>query len=306
MFVYDTVFKTDAEIRAFVENAEMHYRNQVIQIANAVVDIPNLRFLTLSGPTCSGKTTTSYILEHEFEKRGISTTIISIDDFYRNRHDISNTEDPDYESIAAIDLPYFQECVENILNGRSAMLPRYDFVTGCRSQYIEYVPGEHEVLIFEGIQAIYPEIVETLPKEVTRSIYISVDDDVTAYGTFFEKREIRFFRRLVRDYFFRSATVSRTIELWHDVVENENKNILPYEKNADYIINSFLAYELGVIRSYILDKISYDMCMEEEREIYEILTKKFEKIRHIPERFVPVDSVFREFIGKRKDEEEQK
>ncbi len=298
MFVYDTIFKNDEEIRAFVQNAEEHYKKQVLDIAECVADDANIRFLTLAGPTCSGKTTSSYILEREFEKRGISTKIISIDDFYRSRYDIADDEEPDYESVTAIDLPYFKECVDKILDGETAMIPYYDFVKGYRSKYIPHTPSEHEIIIFEGIQAIYPEILATLPKESTRSIFISVDEDVTAYGTFFEKREVRFFRRLVRDYLFRSATPARTIELWSGVIENEEKNILPYEDYADYIINSFLPYELGVIKPYVLSRLSYDMTNHHERDLYESLKQKFETIVEIPSRFVPEDSVFREFIGK--------
>ena len=298
MFVYDNIFKNDDEIRAFVLSAEEHYKKQVLDIADNVAKSDTIRFLTLAGPTCSGKTTSSYILEQEFEKRGISTKIISIDDFYRSRYDIADVEEPDYESITAIDLALFKECVDKILAGETAMLPVYDFVEGVRSKYVPHTPSAHEIIIFEGIQAIYPEILATLPKDVTKSIFISVDEDIEAYGTLFEKREIRFYRRLVRDYLFRSATPERTLELWEGVVANENKNILPYEDNADYIINSFLPYELGVIKPYVLHLIPYDDTNEHERKLHDIVQKEFENIVEIPSKFVPMDSVFREFIGK--------
>ena len=82
MFVYENIFKNDEEIRLFVEAAEKNYKDQVLEIATKVASMDNVKFLTLSGPTCSGKTTTSYILEQEFEKRGMTVKIISIDDFY--------------------------------------------------------------------------------------------------------------------------------------------------------------------------------------------------------------------------------
>jgi uridine kinase len=298
MFVYENTFRNDDEIRLFVDEAERNYKNQVLKIANEVASTSNIKFLTLSGPTCSGKTTTSYILEHEFEKRGLTVKIISIDDFYRNRADISNDEKPDYESISAIDFPAFRSCVERILKKETAMLPIYDFKHGERQGFLPYEPVEHEIIIFEGIQAIYPEILEILPKEITKSIYISVAGDVKAYGTFFEKREVRFFRRLLRDFLFRSATPERTLELWVGVVENEEKNIIPNEKNADYVIDSFLPYELGAIKPYLLNIVSYDFEKEHEKELYWQIVNKFKNIIEIPSRFVPSDSVFREFIGK--------
>lgn len=298
MFVYDNIFKNEDEMRVFIRDAEDKYKNQVLKIADEISQIDHIKFLTLAGPTCSGKTTTSYILEHEFEKRGMTVKIISIDDFYRDRSDISDDEIPDYESISAIDFSIFEDCVNKILNGETAMLPIFDFKIGTRAKFIPYSPAEHEIVIFEGIQAIYPEILATLPKSLSKSIYISVDDDVMAYGSHFEKREIRFYRRLVRDYLFRNATVSRTLELWNGVVENEEKNIIPNGKNADYIINSFLPYELAVIKHYLLNTISYDMTKSCERDLFETIIKEFQNIPIIPSELVPQDSVFREFIGK--------
>ncbi len=298
MFVYNNIFKKDDEIRAFVEEAEQKYKNQVLKIANEIASFDHIKILTLAGPTCSGKTTTSYILEHEIEKRGMTVKIISIDDFYRNRADISNDEKPDYESISAIDFPVFRSCVEKILKGDTAMLPIYDFVDGQRKGFSPYFPVEHEIIIFEGIQAIYPEILSLFPNDIAKSIYISVADDVNAYGTYFEKREIRFLRRLVRDFLFRSATPERTLELWEGVVENEDKNIIPNEKYADYIINSFMPYELGVIKPYLMNTVSYDFNNTREAALYNKWKKKLENIIEIPSSFVPTDSVFREFIGK--------
>lgn len=297
MFVYNNVFQNENEIREFIICAEEHYKKQVIDIADQIADNDHIRFITLAGPTCSGKTTSSYIMEHEFENRGISTKIISIDDFYRSRHDIADDDEPDFESITAIDLPLFKNCIDCILNGQTAQIPVYNFLTGIREKSIPYTPKANEVVVFEGIQAIYPEIVATLPKDATRSIYISVDEDVEAYGSLFQKREIRFLRRLIRDYLFRSATPKRTLELWEGVVHNEEKNIIPYENTADYRINSFLAYELGVIKPYLLNRIQYDFENQDEKQLYDKLQKSFENIIEIPSRFVPKNSVFREFIG---------
>ena len=298
MFVYQNVFKNNDEIRAFVQSAEDNYKNQVLHIANDIInENQHIKFLTLSGPSCSGKTTSSYILENEFEKRGLTVKIISIDDFYRDRQEIADDEKPDYESIAAIDFPIFEHCVNQILEKKTVMLPKFDFKSGAKSEWTPYTPCENEIIIFEGIQAIYPEIVATLPKSVAKSIHICVDEDVCAYGTVFEKREIRFYRRLVRDFLFRNATPSRTLELWDGVVANENVNIIPYSKNADYVINSFLPYELNVIKPFLLHTISYDQTKENERMLLAHIRNEFGNIPQISSRFIPKDSVFREFIG---------
>ncbi len=298
MFIYNNIFKNDVEIQAFVQESEQRYKNQVLKIAGEISSIDHIKILTLAGPTCSGKTTTSYILEHEIEKRGMTVKIISIDDFYRNRATISDSEKPDFESISAIDFPVFQACVDKILKRETAMLPIYDFAKGERQGFEPYLSSDHEIIIFEGIQAIYPEILSILPKEISKSIYISVADDVNAYGEYFEKREIRFFRRLLRDFLFRNATPERTLELWEGVVANEDKNIIPNEENADYIIDSFMPYELGVIKPYLMNIVSYDSENNRENDLYMSLKEKLKNIIEIPSRFVPNNSVFREFIGK--------
>ena len=298
MFVYDKTFQNEKEILAFVYEAEANYKNQVLDIARKISEIKNLRFLTLAGPSCSGKTTTSYILEEELKAHDITVKIISIDDFYRDRADISDDEKPDYESISAIDFPVFAECVEKILREETAMIPKFDFKSGSRTEMNPYMSSANEIVVFEGIQAIYPEIIATLPKETFKSIYICPEEDVRAGGNIFDKREVRFYRRLVRDYLFRNATVSRTLDLWEGVVANEDKNIIPYGAHADFIINSFLSYELPVIKSYLLEKVHYNENTPQERALLEAIKKKFKNIEAISSHYVPKDSVFREFIGK--------
>ena len=79
--------------------------------------------------------------------------------------------------------------------------------------------------------------------------------------------------------------------------DHEEKNIIPNEKYADYVINSFLPYELGVIKPYLLKIVSFDFEKEHEKELYEQICFEFKNIIEIPSRFIPSDSVFREFIG---------
>ena len=213
--------------------------------------------------------------------------------------------EPDLESLGALDVELFNENMFDLINGNEVQLPKFDFKLGHRTAFEPHTPVSHEIVIFEGIQAIYPEITATLPKKSSKSIYISVDDDVCAYGTFFDKREVRFLRRLVRDYLFRNAGPERTLELWKGVVANEDKNIIPYGHKADYIINSFLQYELGVIKPFALKTIHYHSDKTCEMDLYQKLCEKFKNIPEIPEYFVPADSVFREFIGKSRTIEKQ-
>jgi uridine kinase len=296
MVVYDKKFENTEDMRDFVGKRERNYRRQVETIAELIALDPKIKIITLFGPSCAGKTTTSYILEKKLEAIcGIDLKIISIDDFFKNREEMEKQEIPDFESIESIDFEYFKKCVNDILDGRETKLPSFDFVTGRRKdEYEVYVPHEKGIVVFEGIQAMYPEITEILPAERCVSLFIDIIEDVYAYGTFFTHRKIRFFRRLVRDYQFRNASVEKTRMLWKNVVLNEQKNISPYSANAKYTINSSLLYELNVIKKYLLDMLEYT---EETKDIYEKIKEDFRNIPDFPDELVPGDSVFREFIG---------
>ncbi len=296
MVIYDKQFKNTDDMQRFIDENEHIYRSQTEAIASIIAEDENITIITLSGPSCAGKTTSSYILERVLEENyGIDSKIISIDNFFKNRAEIIIQEKPDYESIESIDFELFKSCVEDILSGKKTYLPYFDFETGIRDDEHElYTPHRHGVVIFEGIQAMYPEITAILPPERTVSIYIDILDDVYAYGQIFTKRDIRFFRRLVRDYKFRGASVSKTLSLWNDVVANEKKNIFPYSFGAKYSINSMLLYDINVIKSYLLNELDFG---EENAKLYNKIKKIFEDVPDIPSELVPRDSVFREFIG---------
>jgi uridine kinase len=296
MIIYDKKFENESHIKAFIAKREKNYRRQVETIAEIIAKDEKIKIITLCGPSCAGKTTTSYILETKLEAiSGIDLKIISIDDFFKNRDEMEKSGTPDFESIESIDFEYFKECVENILAGRETLLPRFDFVTGRRcDEYETYIPHEKGIVVFEGIQAMYPEITAILPAESCVSLFIDILEDVWAYGSFFTHREVRFFRRLVRDFQFRGASVAKTLELWENVKNNEEKNIYPYSDGAKYTINSSMLYELNVIKKYLLEMLEYT---EDTKYLYEEIYEKFKNIPDFPAELVPKDSVFREFIG---------
>ena len=296
MVVYDKKFENTEDMVRFIKKRERAYRSQVETIAELIAKDEKIKIITLCGPSCAGKTTTSYILEKKLEAiSGIDLKIISIDDFFKSRAEMEKQENPDYESIDSIDFDYFKECVENILAGRETHLPTFDFVTGERKkEYEVYIPHEKGIVVFEGIQAMYPEITAILPAEFCVSLYIDILEDIYAYGSFFTRKDVRFFRRLVRDFQFRDASVAKTLMLWENVVANEKKNITPYSGDAKYTINSLLIYELNVIKKYLLEMLEYS---EDTIQVYNDIKEKFENIPDIPAELVPTDSVFKEFIG---------
>lgn len=288
-----TVFDTEKEKEDYVKLCEKEYTDRVIAVAHGIAaDRP--RFLMISGPTCSGKTTTSHILSRELKKHGLNAKIISIDDFFYGKEYVAE-HNVDIESIDAVDMEYFSECVNKISKSEKAMLPHFNFVKGRRTSFSPYKPKRDDLIIFEGIQALYPEILAVIPKEMRKTLYLGFFDDVNAGLYTFTAKEIRFYRRLVRDTQFRGSNVTTIIHQWENLTTSEDEHIIPNAKNTDYKIDTFLKYELLVMKKYLLEYLHYET--EIDISLYGQIKMKCSYLPDIPSEYVPKRSMLREFIG---------
>lgn len=289
------------EAKEFITSCEERFSAEIDGAIEGVLS-HDVKIITLSGPTCSGKTTTAEHLVRMISESGHRAVVLSIDDFYKDReeNERNNTETkaPDYDSVNSIDLDYLREFTKALLAGETVRIPRYSFQEGVRVGYDEYIPEERDIYVFEGIQAVYPEVTE-LFGENYKSIFISVADDVSYRGVELSRNEIRLLRRIVRDYQFRNATAEFTFFLWDGVRDNEEKNIFPNAAECDVYINSFLAYELFIIDNYARDLL---LSVPEESVHRADAEALFNKISafdnpYFEDRMIPNNSVFREFIG---------
>ncbi len=290
------------EAEVFVAECERNFAEGLDRAIDEVFSDENLRIITLSGPTCSGKTTTANRLVERINESGHKAVVLSIDDFYsnRDRSERNNTEDeaPDYDSVKTIDLDYLCEFTEKLLRGEKVNIPRYSFLEGIRVGYDEYIPEENDIYVFEGIQAVYPEVTALFGGK-NRSIFISVAEDVSYNGVTLASDEVRILRRIVRDNKFRNATAEFTLHLWDGVRSNEEKNIFPNAQNCDVYINSFLEYELFIIAKYarpLLMTVPADSKYRDEADVLERKLEVFD-CDFLDDRMIPKNSVFREFIG---------
>lgn len=294
-------FNNEKEKMTFVEQCEHNFENKLFSVCEKVASHKEIKLITIAGPTCAGKTTTANKLISDLSLRGKISHVVSIDNFFRNREDLNANADGgiDYDSVNTIDLEYLEKCIHDLYTENTVKLPDYDFITGTRRGYNKFEINEDDILIFEGIQAVYPEFTSLLKRQNVDyiSIFINVTEDFELNGVFFDKREIRLMRRIVRDYKFRSASPEFTFYLWESVVKNENKNILPYEDKTDIHINSLLAYEIFLMKSYlipILNEIPQD---SKYKEAAYTMVEKINGFDDISYEYVPANSVYREFLG---------
>ena len=297
MYFHDRIFVSEKEKFDFVKECDRRFFENIERTADDIADDKNIRFILLSGPTCSGKTSATSVLIDTLEKDGKNVMSVSVDDFFKDSHEQKGKDGKtDFESINAIDYELFCKCTESLKRGDKTEIPIFDFVSGRRNGKREIDPDDNTIIIFEGIQAVYPEITGLFHEEC-KKIFICVDTDMNAYGNVFTKRELRFGRRLVRDFLFRGASPDLTFKLWEGVVENEDKNIIPYSDKSDIRINSFVPYEVNVLAPLIKELLESVDGESRYKAEAERIMKKYENIPEISREYVPKDSFFREFIG---------
>ncbi len=293
-------FKNEQEKINFVNECEKDFEHRLDEVSKMAIS-SGVSILLLSGPTCAGKTTTANKIIHDYHEAGKSVTIISIDDFFKERNEdrkVNENKKLDYDSVDVLDLPLLAECINHIKAGNTIKVPIFDFVTQKRSGYNEHTIDSNEIIIFEGIQAVYPEITSLFDTEY-KGIFINVNEDVCINGVCFTKNEIRLIRRIVRDEKFRGATPEFTFYLWESVRENEENNIFPNKDVCEIQIDSFMCYELFLMKNYLIDALTG---FDKSSKYYEKAKALLEKVKSFDEinyDYIPKGSLYTEFLGKK-------
>ncbi len=287
------------DIRNTILACEKLYTDQICKAADVLLAVEHLQIITVTGPTCSGKTTTAHLLTAALEDAGRCVFPVSFDDFFKNRADlpILPSGRVDYDTAAALDMETLTARLDKLIAEEPCDLPLFDFHNGCRNGVCRYQPRENDVILLEGIQAMYPEVRCHLPHEVTRSVAILPTMTVDTPDGALTARELRLLRRLVRDARTRGADARMTLSMWEDVCANEDRNIFPYIDCADIRIDSSMAYEVGVIRPMAEAVLSALPADSNHRRYADSLLARLSHIEVLPPDDIPQDSVFREFIG---------
>ena len=289
----------------FIKKCEARYENITNDIAEKIINDEGREIVMLAGPSSAGKTTTAGKLCKKLNENGVKTYVLSLDDFYLNRDDIPYLPDgtQDYETVYALDLPCFEEKVNALLRGETVKNPVFDFTTGKRSdtQFNEITLGEKDVVIIEGLHALNPVITEKIQGKLLK-IYINVSSRIydDKGNIILNKRNMRFIRRMVRDYKFRNSTVNNTCKLWKNVTMGEDKYLFPFRHLADIKINTIHLYETCVLKQQALEMLENSEISEEYKSDINKITKSLKRFENIEQSLVPTGSLLREFLGAEK------
>ena len=292
------------EVADIIHVSEALHEKKIAEIADHIAsNIKELRLILIAGPSSSGKTSFAQRLRIQLRVNGIEPVSISLDDYFRNWEDTPRTKDGayDFENIGALDVELFNDHLVRLLNGEEVILPHYNFLTGKRevgSEHLSIAPTSP--LIVEGIHGLNEALTASVPRGKKFKIYISAltQLNIDAHNRI-PTTDARLLRRMVRDYQFRGAYALKTLRQWPDVRAGEEKNIFPFQEEADAMFNSALIYELAVLKRYavpLLEMVPRDVPEYTKANRLLDFCRCFSDITE--EYDIPNNSLLREFIGK--------
>jgi uridine kinase len=111
--------------------------------------------------------------------------------------------------------------------------------------------------------------------------------------------DARLIRRMVRDHQFRGRDAVHTLRSWYSVRNGEEKNIFPYQEEADVMFNSALLYELAELKKLAKPLLkAIDPNVPEFIEAQRLINF-LNCFKELPnDKDIPLTSILGEFIGK--------
>lgn len=295
----DRITKDNMQEAVLVQEA--FQERQIGEIAKQIAECPDVKMVLIAGPSSSGKTTFSHRLSIQLRVNGLKPHPIAVDNYFVDREKTPKDENGNYnfECLEAIDTVRFNQDMKALLNGEEVYLPIFNFKTGKRMESAKPKKlGSQDILVVEGIHCLNPKLTEMLDDSNKFKIYISaltqlnIDEHNRIPST-----DGRLIRRIVRDARTRGTSATQTIAMWKSVRDGEEKNIFPFQEEADVMFNSSLLYELAVLKQYVEPLLfGVDKQAPEYTEAKRLL-KFFDYFVGIGSEFIPTNSLLREFIG---------
>jgi uridine kinase len=300
----------NGEFAHIVHESEAAYEDELDTAAQMILERSSqLKMVFISGPSSSGKTTTTIKIEERLKKNGLKFAILNVDHYFFDLEDHPKDEfgDYDFETPQALDLEMINDHLLRLSKGEEVKIPYYDFKSGKR--YLERSAmklNDDEVILIDSLHGLYPQFSSSISNEVKFKIYIEpILQMKDTENNYIQWTDLRLMRRMLRDSVHRAYDPLQTLEHWHYVRSSELRNIIPYANSADFIINSAMPYEISLykpklysnflewVRKFQDDPLKIDAYTRAAR-----VSKFLGSVNSVEDDSpVPEDSVLREFIG---------
>ncbi|MEJ2746785.1 MAG: ATP cone domain-containing protein [Anaerolineae bacterium] len=299
----------NGEFPQIVHESEAAYEDDVDTAASMITrQRDTLRMVLVSGPSSSGKTTTTTKLEQRLGREGLKFVTLNVDHYFFDleMHPKDEFGDYDFETPQALDLQLINEHLRRLTDGEEVLIPFYDFKTGKRK--LDQTPlklAANEILLIDSLHGLYPPMTEGVPDEMKFKLYLEPLMQMRGPKDYIRWTDLRLIRRMLRDSVHRAYNPQQTLEHWHYVRSSEMRNIIPYHGTADFIINSAMPYEIALYRARLFDQFKQWEQEYEDDPLREDAYERAARVRQMLEAVIPVadetavpaDSVLREFIG---------
>ena len=214
----------------------------------------SVKIVFIAGPSSSGKTSTSKRLAIQCRILGMNPKVIELDNYFVNREDTPRDENGEYdfEALGAMDLAFLGEQLNDLLAGKEVEIPKFDFKEGKRTFVGKKMQlHEKDILIMEGIHALNPAMIPDVDPSKIFRVYASALTSLSIdENNIISTSDNRMLRRMVRDNRTRGVVPENTLMRWQSVRRGENRNIFPFQENADAVFNSAHIFELPVLKYY--------------------------------------------------------
>jgi uridine kinase len=301
---------TEGRYAQLIEDSESFYQHELDQAYEKLHQrLKDIRIIIIAGPSSSGKTTTTIKIGDKLHQEGYALKPINVDNYFLNLedHPQDSRGDFDFETPQALDLEQINQDLMALLEGGTVDVPFYNFKTGQREGISETVKIEgKQIILIDSLHGLFPEMMSGIAEERKFKLYIETLSQIKdARGRFLRWADIRLLRRMVRDMQFRNYTPTQTIRHWHFVRRSELRYIVPRLLDADALVNSFLPYELPIMRHRLgqyfpefVEKFAQDPEREDALTRAVRVQQIFDEIPEWPDAgLVPDTSLLREFIG---------
>ena len=262
------------------------------------------RIVMMSGPSSSGKTSSSLRIAQQCRVLGLNPKVIELDNYFVSRDRTPRDENGefDFESLYAMDIELLDRQLNDLLSGKEVELPRFDFKEGMQRKSGKILTlGPNDILCMEGIHALNPALTSAVDQDAIFRIYISalsaLPGGEKAHNSTTDKRLLR---RIVRDNRVRGISPEDNILRWPSVRRGEEKNIFPFEENANVVFNSSTLYDVPLLKYYaepLLEGIAESSPAYPKAQSLLTFLTHVTALRPAEIAAIPPTSIMREFIG---------
>jgi uridine kinase len=319
------------KIKPLIDESLEAYESSLDAAAARVVERiesgDDIKMIWVSGPSSSGKTTTTVKLTDRLHGKGLRFLMLNLDDYFWPliEHPTDWINDRNYETPEALDIQLLNKHLRLLLDGETIEKPVYSFKEGRRIGTKKVSRKPDQILVLDCLHGFYPPMIEGIDASVIFRLYIEamnplyesvlmkplVDMDWKVERlTRFE--DVRLLRRMLRDEVHRNHPPLSTLLHWHYVRQGELFSIIPLKSLADCVVNGGMPFDLPVLKPFFQgsesiwpDQRSLDQYSSflDARIRYQRVSKLLDSIEGLTLEqvkdlsIIPGDAVVREFIG---------